>query len=210
MAYIDPKSVVSPKHSWGKDFEVLADTGNGGWSVAEGTWEGSACLGLRWNGSNEEPSIGNPQSRGNPTWFIVPDELVDDIKYKIKILNESKALVSSHITKPERYDKRARLITLQLHEKVIEKIAQIGNNWELGLHMPDASKVHWFTDREFRRADGESLYCAFINGKCKIEVVVKNPESDEEEINRAIREFEDILKQNTASRIAQSGIMDLP
>ena len=28
---------------------------------------------MRWNGNRENP-IGNPQSRGLPTWFIVPDE----------------------------------------------------------------------------------------------------------------------------------------
>ena len=33
---------------------------------------------MRWNGSDQNP-IGNPQSRGLPTWFIVPDQHVDQI-----------------------------------------------------------------------------------------------------------------------------------
>jgi len=45
-----------------------------GYSVAVGRWDGQPCLGIRWN-CNESRPVGNPQSRGLPTWFIVPKEL---------------------------------------------------------------------------------------------------------------------------------------
>ena len=34
---------------------------------------------MRWNGDNDDNPIGNPQSRGLPTWFIVPDNYVEAI-----------------------------------------------------------------------------------------------------------------------------------
>lgn len=77
MAYIKPETVVSPKAAVA-NLNVLHN--NGGWSVAELNWEGEPALGLRWNGSDKESGCGTPQSRGIPTWFIVPDELVDAIK----------------------------------------------------------------------------------------------------------------------------------
>lgn len=68
-----PDTVLSPKGSV-SDLRVLYDTGEDGWSLAKLRWKGEEALGMRWNGHAENP-IGNPQSRGIPTWFIVPDEL---------------------------------------------------------------------------------------------------------------------------------------
>jgi len=34
---------------------------------------------MRWNGDNDENPIGNPQSRGLPTWFVVPKGYVETI-----------------------------------------------------------------------------------------------------------------------------------
>lgn len=78
MAYIKPESVLSPKAAVA-NLNILHND-DGGWSAAELDWKGEHALGLRWNGSDEESGCGSPQSRGNPTWFIVPDELVDAIK----------------------------------------------------------------------------------------------------------------------------------
>jgi len=36
-------------------------------------------VGIRWNGSEDGPGIGNPQSRGNATWFILPEELAQAV-----------------------------------------------------------------------------------------------------------------------------------
>ena len=74
MSYIDPQTVTSPKHSWVLR-EVIFNTGDDGWSVARGEWAGNEAFGIRWNGSSGDSAIGNPQSRGIPTWFILPEEI---------------------------------------------------------------------------------------------------------------------------------------
>ena len=74
MAYIEPNTVLAPKASV-RSVEILHSTGSGGWSAARVGWEGSERVGIRWNGSDDGPGIGNPQSRGNATWFILPEEL---------------------------------------------------------------------------------------------------------------------------------------
>lgn len=73
MRFAPPETVLSPK---GKvtDLKVLLNTGEDGWSLASLNWDGRGVLGMRWNGSAENP-IGNPQSRGIATWFVVPDEI---------------------------------------------------------------------------------------------------------------------------------------
>ena len=43
------------------------------WSLSIGEWCGERRMGVRWNGTPDSPA-GNPQSRGNPTWFILPPE----------------------------------------------------------------------------------------------------------------------------------------
>ena len=47
-------------------------------SLAIGRWDNKPVLAMRWNGGKDSP-IGNPQSRGLPTWFIVPDQHVRQI-----------------------------------------------------------------------------------------------------------------------------------
>lgn len=81
MSYTDPRTVLSPKGSV-KNLRVLHDGGESSWSLAEMEWDGTPVLGMRWNGgsNNGAPSIGNPQSRGVPTWFILPEEWGDAIK----------------------------------------------------------------------------------------------------------------------------------
>jgi hypothetical protein len=72
-AFAPPDTVLSPKGAV-RDLRVLYNTGEGGWSLAKLLWHDKEALGIRWNGHAENP-IGNPQSRGIPTWFIVPEEL---------------------------------------------------------------------------------------------------------------------------------------
>lgn len=73
MNYMNPKMVKSPK-SKVKNLKVLEDTGVDNWSLARLEWEreGNKCLGIRWNGNFD--SVGTPQSRGLPTWFILPND----------------------------------------------------------------------------------------------------------------------------------------
>jgi hypothetical protein len=73
--YHDPNTVLSPKHMV-KSVEVIYDAGpvERSWSVARLKWGDSPAVGIRWNGDSAN-STGTPQARGNPVWFIVPEEL---------------------------------------------------------------------------------------------------------------------------------------
>ena len=101
MPYVPPEDVVSPRRSWrllqvlydGGD-SVLHDGDEGGWSAAEGQWrnlndEWENRLALRWNGTTGA-EIGNPQSSGWPTWFLVPEELADPLRTVISAKAKAK------------------------------------------------------------------------------------------------------------------------
>jgi hypothetical protein len=70
--YIKPSDVHAPKRFWSL-VHVLFDGGAGDSSLAIGRWENRPVLAMRWNGDKDNP-LGNPQSRGLPTWFIVPEQ----------------------------------------------------------------------------------------------------------------------------------------
>jgi hypothetical protein len=89
MAYIDPHMVVAPRNRI-TSVEVLYNNIKDGWSVARLGFDGKERLGIRWNGSEREQGIGNPQSRGKPTWFVIPSELTDVILEKIERLGDSR------------------------------------------------------------------------------------------------------------------------
>lgn len=89
MGYIDPTTVVAPRNRI-KSVEVLYDGKDGGWSLARLAFDNDECLGIRWNGTDEEPGIGNPQSHGKPTWFVLPKDLNEDILKRIEELGNSK------------------------------------------------------------------------------------------------------------------------
>lgn len=69
MAYIKPSEVVSPKAHWSL-IDVLLDRGEGGCAYALGVWDGERRIGFRWNGTKQN-ELGNPQSRGLPTWTML-------------------------------------------------------------------------------------------------------------------------------------------
>jgi hypothetical protein len=83
--HVDPKTVLSPKASV-RDLKVVFDGGLwddakpdwSGWSVATMLWDGDFAVGVRWNGRLGE-GVGNPQSRGLPTWFILPRPFMQDV-----------------------------------------------------------------------------------------------------------------------------------
>jgi hypothetical protein len=77
--YHDPKTVLSPKQRV-KSVEVVFDKGpvDYSWSVARLKWDDSSVVGIRWNGDSSSTK-GLPQARGNPTWFVIPDELADAV-----------------------------------------------------------------------------------------------------------------------------------
>lgn len=88
--YHDPKTVLSPKERV-KSVEVIFDAGpvDDSWSVARLKWDGSPVVGIRWNGDRESTK-GLPQARGNPTWFVIPDELKDAVLNAAQELSRSK------------------------------------------------------------------------------------------------------------------------
>jgi hypothetical protein len=71
---------------------VLYNTGQAGWSVARVNWEDEDRVGIRWNGADDTPGVGNPQSRGNATWFIVPRELENAVLAAVEELGEAELL----------------------------------------------------------------------------------------------------------------------
>jgi len=75
MAYIDPRMVLSPKGRV-ENLTVIFDGGEHSYSVARMDWDKNPALGVRWNGGDKE-GLGNPQSRGIATWFILPHEIAN-------------------------------------------------------------------------------------------------------------------------------------
>jgi hypothetical protein len=73
MAYIKPAEVISPKAHWSL-IDVLLDRGEGDCAYALGLWDGERRIGFRWNGTSEN-ELGNPQSRGLPTWTMLDPEI---------------------------------------------------------------------------------------------------------------------------------------
>jgi len=61
-----------------KNLKVLKDFGEGNYSVAEMLRDDNPAVGVRWNGGDSGDmfqGLGNPQSRGIATWFILPEPL---------------------------------------------------------------------------------------------------------------------------------------
>lgn len=72
-SYVDPRSVQGPK-KYVSNVKVVYDGGEWAGSVAELEWDGKPGVAIRWNGCYEGQPLGNPQSHGNPVWFLVPEE----------------------------------------------------------------------------------------------------------------------------------------
>ena len=91
MAYVDPQTVLTPRDRV-RAVHVLYNSGpqNGwSWSVALLDFDGEEHVGIRWNGSDSEPGIGNPQSRGRPTWFVLPEPLATAVREQAEELADS-------------------------------------------------------------------------------------------------------------------------
>jgi hypothetical protein len=73
MSYKKPAEVISPKAHWSL-IDVLLDRGEGDCAYALGIWDGERRIGFRWNGT-EDNELGNPQSRGLPTWTMLDTEI---------------------------------------------------------------------------------------------------------------------------------------
>ncbi len=86
--YIKPGEVHSPKRFWVL-VEILHDGGSSEYSLALGRWLSLPQLAIRWNGNKENP-LGNPQSRGLPTWFILPKIYAAPILYTLTLTDEQR------------------------------------------------------------------------------------------------------------------------
>jgi hypothetical protein len=82
--YVKPEEVTSPAEHWKLD-RVLHEAGPGEMAVALGTWDGEPRIGLRWNGSADTTEIGNPQSRGLPTWFMLPGDFTEPLLWLLSL-----------------------------------------------------------------------------------------------------------------------------
>lgn len=204
MPYIDPKTVTSPKHSWGPNHTVLIDTLDGGWSAAEGTWEGEPCIGLRWNGSDEHASIGSPQSRGNPTWWIVPNELSDTIRKKIELIKKSNGLVTCHISRPDGFEHGAWKIEATLSTQVIERLSH--GTSPLAFHLPDMSKRLCYPDPPYVRPNVSGGFSVFINGVWTGHLYSNGITEDENPVT--IDAFREAFIRSVTKSIAESGLME--
>jgi hypothetical protein len=72
MQYTKPQTVLSPKVAV-SNLRPIYDGGPDSWAAALMDYEQEPSVGVRWNGEGDRP--GNPQSRGLPTWFVMPKEI---------------------------------------------------------------------------------------------------------------------------------------
>lgn len=90
MIYKKPETVKSPKNKITQVDVIYNGEGlkvkDPGFSIAIVTWDGVRRLAMRWNISENEwydhaktsglkECVGNPQSRGHATWFIIPPQI---------------------------------------------------------------------------------------------------------------------------------------
>lgn len=87
--HIQAMDVLAPRRHWTL-VDVLHDFGEGEAVLALGRWDGEKRLAIRWNGTVKKP-IGNPQSRGKGTWFVVPNNLCAGILKSESIPQSAKA-----------------------------------------------------------------------------------------------------------------------
>ena len=88
-SYISPTDCHSPRAHWNL-VTVLDDRGPNDTSLAVGRWDGNPCLAIRWNGC-DGARVGNPQSRGLPTWFILPGDYAEKILVLLPLAKQNLA-----------------------------------------------------------------------------------------------------------------------
>lgn len=94
MRYTKPEDVRSPRYIL-TDLEILEHGDAYDVAIAKLKWNGKNAIGIRWNVSEKEWNdpekksgkkicVGNPVSRGYPTWFILPHDLYKEHKELLK------------------------------------------------------------------------------------------------------------------------------
>lgn len=90
---------MSPKANW-RLVDIILDRGEGDCAYALGMWDGERRIGFRWNGTKDRP-LGNPQSRGLPTWTILDEKLYRYVIRLVKRENPTKLqIVQAFLGKP--------------------------------------------------------------------------------------------------------------
>ncbi len=172
--YIDPNTVVSPKTSW-KLKRVIYNSGAGGWSAAEGEWEGTPRLGMRWNGSDTEDGVGNPQSRGHATWFIIPEGLESAMLREIDFLTQTEDVVSCSIKRPNNYDYGAWRIEAKLSSQSLKKL----KGCPLIFKLPTLQNRMYYPDKGYASAIEGELRGVFVDDKWSGDVYSNGISEDE-------------------------------
>ncbi len=91
MPYRKPEEVISPKASW-RMVDVVLDRGENAPAYAIGMWERMRRVAFRWNGDAGSP-LGNPQSRGLPTWVMLDPALNNAVLELVERRNPEKASI---------------------------------------------------------------------------------------------------------------------
>lgn len=200
MAYVDPNTVDSPKKRW-QCSTVLINTGQGGWSAADGVFDERECLVLRWNGSDSDGSTGSPQSRGHPTWFVVPDELTHTIRREIDMLAKSNGIVICDIARPEGYHDGAFRIEATLGSQIIKKLERS----ELAFSLPDLPKRLCLPEQGYVRANEEGLLGSFIDGKWFGNLYSNGISETKNPVT--VDAFRDAFIQNVTQAVQRAGLL---
>jgi len=80
---------------------VVIDGGAGEAAYAISTWDNERRIGFRWNGTDTAP-IGNPQSRGLPTWTMLDEALHPAV---IALAPEEKQpIISAYLNLPRKVE----------------------------------------------------------------------------------------------------------
>lgn len=130
MAYRKPEEVVAPRSRW-KFGRTLCNTGQQGWSAAEGLWDKEPAVGIRWNGDDDSGSPGSPQSHGQPTWFIVPKELEQAVREFANDLETTNGFVTCTISKPEDFEFGVYRIHVEIVGSLRDRIAKSEISFEI-------------------------------------------------------------------------------
>ena len=97
-----PSAINVKPNKW-TNIQVLFD--NGEYSVVMGDFEGTLCLGERWNGSENE--VGYPNQGNNPLWHVIHEF------FSIPILHK---LLDLHLSTNTIDDEKINLILLALRK----------------------------------------------------------------------------------------------
>ena len=121
---VNPEEVTSPKSRLQGPIKVLARGGAGKFSIARFTWDNEPAVGIRWNGEADKGSgprdVGNPQSRGLPSWFILPKVVAELVEKNLDDINAS--LGSSEGGEPPRVPASELEARLERVERLLEQL----------------------------------------------------------------------------------------